>query len=71
MTFSVGTTDAGLRFDDMKEVFLANAAFAATSAVAKRINAALDFLQRAFKNKGSRSAHGRSSNHSSRSRAGS
>jgi hypothetical protein len=53
MTFSVGTTDAGLRFDDMKEVFLANAAFAATSAVAKRINAALDFLQRAFKNKGS------------------
>lgn len=52
-TIEIEGTDAGLRFDDMKEVFLANAAFAATSAVAKRINAALDFLQRAFKNKGS------------------
>jgi hypothetical protein len=52
-TIEIEGTDAGLRFDDMKEVFLANAAFAPTSAAAKRIKAALDFLQKAFKNKGS------------------
>ncbi len=52
-TIEIEGTDAGLRFDDMKEVFLANSAFAGTSAVAKRIKAALDFLHGAFKHKGS------------------
>lgn len=40
--------DAPLRFDDMRAVFESQAAFSATSAVAKRIHAALDFLARAF-----------------------
>lgn len=52
-TVEIEGTDAALRFDTMEEVFLAQANFAATSAVAKRIKAALDLLQRAFKNKGS------------------
>jgi hypothetical protein len=52
-TVEIEGADASLRFDDMKEVFEAQAAFAATSAVAKRIKNALDFLHKAFKGKGS------------------
>lgn len=53
VTIEIEGLDAGLRFDDMKQVFLSQANFAATSAIAKRIKAALDFLNTAFKNKGS------------------
>jgi len=52
-TIEVEGPDAGLRFDDIREVFLAQSNFAATSAVGKRIKSALDFLHKAFKNKGS------------------
>jgi hypothetical protein len=52
-TIEIEGLDAGLRFDDISQVFLSNSAFATTSAVAKRIKAALDLLQKAFKNKGS------------------
>jgi hypothetical protein len=52
-TIEIETLDAGLRFDDIREVFLSQSTFASTSAVAKRIKAALDFLNKAFKNKGS------------------
>jgi len=41
---------AGLRFEDLKEIFEAQGNFSATSAVAKRIKAALDFLDRVFPN---------------------
>jgi hypothetical protein len=40
--------DAGLRFEDLKQVFEAQANFSKLSAVAKRIRSALDFLNRAF-----------------------
>ena len=40
--------DAGLRFEDLKEVFEAQSNFSPTSAVARRLKAALDFLERAF-----------------------
>jgi hypothetical protein len=53
MTPQSGGTDAALRFDDMKEVFDAQAGFAPNSAIAKRIRAALDFLHTGFKNRGS------------------
>jgi uncharacterized protein DUF262 len=52
-TIEIEGLDAGLRFDDISEVFSAQGAFAATSAVGKRIKAALDLLNKAFKNKGS------------------
>lgn len=52
-TVEIEGLDAALRFDDMKEVFLAQVGFAPTSAVAKRIKTALDFLQKAFRGKGS------------------
>jgi hypothetical protein len=52
-TIEIEGTDVALRFDDIKEVFEAQAGFAPTSAIAKRIKAALDFLHTAFKNKGS------------------
>lgn len=45
--------DAGLRFEDIKEVFEASSNFSTSSAVAKRIKIALNFLQSAFKGKGS------------------
>lgn len=45
--------DAGLRLDDIREVFQHQASFAASSATGKRIKTALDFLQKGFKNKGS------------------
>ncbi len=40
--------DVGLRFDDLKKVFDANREFSPTSATAKRMKAALDFLDPAF-----------------------
>jgi Protein of unknown function DUF262 len=52
-TIEIEGADAALRFDDMKQVFESQTGFAPTSAIAKRIKAALDFLQTAFKNKGS------------------
>lgn len=52
-TIEIEGLDAGLRFDDIREVFLSQSGFAATSAVAKRIKAALDVLDKAFRNKGS------------------
>ncbi len=52
-TTEIEGIDAGLRLDDIREVFLSQASFAPTSAIGKRIKAALDFLQKAFKNKGS------------------
>jgi hypothetical protein len=42
--------EAGLRFDDIKPVFESQSNFSATSAVAKRLRAALDFLASAFPN---------------------
>ncbi|MGO8735655.1 MAG: DUF262 domain-containing protein [Terriglobia bacterium] len=52
-TVEIEGLDAGLRFDDIRQVFLSQSGFAPTSAVARRIRAALDFLHKAFKNKGS------------------
>jgi len=43
--------DAGLRFEDLKETFEAQLNFSKSSAVARRIRAALDFLDRAFSTK--------------------
>jgi hypothetical protein len=43
--------DSGLRFDDLKEIFEAQKSFSATSAVAKRIKGALDFLATAFQSR--------------------
>lgn len=40
---------AGLRLEDVKKVFVSNSNFSSTSAVAKRVKSALDFLQKAFK----------------------
>ena len=40
--------EAGLRYDDIKPVFEAQSNFSATSAAAKRLKAALDFLAAAF-----------------------
>ncbi len=51
-TVEIEGLDAGLRLDDIREVFLSQSGFAATSAIGKRIKAALDFLNKAFKNKG-------------------
>ncbi len=43
--------EAGLRFEELKETFAAQSSFSKSSAVAKRIKAALDFLDRAFSTK--------------------
>lgn len=43
--------EAGLRFEDLKALFESQKNFSATSAVAKRIKAALDFLDTAFPEK--------------------
>jgi hypothetical protein len=51
-TIEIEYLDAGLRLNDIREVFLSQSSFAPTSAIGKRIRAALDFLQKAFKNKG-------------------
>jgi hypothetical protein len=45
--------DAGLRLDDIREVFVHQTSFATTSAIGKRIKSALDFLHKSFKGKGS------------------
>ncbi len=47
-TLEIEGIDAGLRFDDVKSVFDANDSFVATSAVAKRISKAMEFLAVAF-----------------------
>ena len=52
-TVEIEGPDAGLRLDDIRKVFEEQAAFAPTSAVGKRIKAALDFLSKAFNGKGS------------------
>lgn len=52
-TIEIEGLDAGLRFKDINQVFLSQGTFAPTSAVAKRIRAALDLLNKAFKNNGS------------------
>jgi len=45
--------NTGLRFEDIKNIFESQCNFSSTSAVAKRIKEALDFLSRAFKNNSS------------------
>jgi hypothetical protein len=45
--------DAALRLDDIRKILIAQGAFAASSATGKRIDSALDFLNKAFKGKGS------------------
>lgn len=52
-TVEIEGLDAGLRLEDIQKVFLAQSAFAATSATGKRIKDALVFLNKAFKDKGS------------------
>lgn len=44
--------DAALRLDDIREVLESQSSFAPTSAIGKRIKAALDFLNKGFKHKG-------------------
>ena len=51
-TIEIEGLDAGLRLDDIRQLFLSQSTFAPTSASAKRIKAALDLLNKAFKNKG-------------------
>lgn len=48
VTVEIEGFDAGLRFDDVKQVFLANKSFSETSAVAERCKSTLDFLLEAF-----------------------
>jgi uncharacterized protein DUF262 len=48
-TIEIEGLETGLRFEDIKEVFESQRSFSATSAIAKRIGAALDLLQSAFK----------------------
>lgn len=52
-TLEIEGLDAGLRFDDIKDVFVAQSTFSSSSAVAKRMKASLDLLHKAFKNRGS------------------
>jgi len=52
-TIEIEGLDAGLRLEDIRGVFLSQSAFAPNSAIGKRIKAALDFLNKAFKDKGS------------------
>jgi hypothetical protein len=52
-TVEIEGLDAGLRLDDVRKVFLSQKSFASSSAIGKRIKTALDFLQKAFKDKGS------------------
>jgi hypothetical protein len=47
-TIEIEGLETSLRFEDIKRVFEANMNFATTSAVAKRIKSALDFLEKAF-----------------------
>jgi Protein of unknown function DUF262 len=52
-TIEIEGPDTGLRLDDVKGVFQSNSNFSPTSAVAKRITAALDLLAAGFKKKSS------------------
>ncbi|MBI5663880.1 MAG: DUF262 domain-containing protein [Nitrospirae bacterium] len=52
-TVEIEGPETGLRFDDIKAVFESQSNFSSTSAVAKRIKTALDFLYSAFKDEGS------------------
>jgi uncharacterized protein DUF262 len=52
-TIEIEGLDAGLRLDDIRKAFLEQSAFAPSSATGKRIKGALDFLNKAFKDKGS------------------
>jgi hypothetical protein len=52
-TIEIEGLNSGVRFEDVRRVFLAQSNFAQTSAVAKRIGSALDLLETAFKDKGS------------------
>lgn len=52
-TLEIEGLDGGLRFDDIRKVFSSNSTFSSSSGVAKRVKAALDFLNKGFKNKGS------------------
>lgn len=47
LTIGIEGVDAGLRYEDVKGVFESNATFSESSAVAKRICTALDFLDKA------------------------
>jgi len=51
-TIEIEGLETGLRFDDIKDVFESQRNFSQSSAVAKRIRAALDFLHTAFKDDG-------------------
>lgn len=51
-TIEIEGPETGLRFDDIKNVFESQRNFSQSSAVAKRIRAALDFLHTAFKDDG-------------------
>ncbi len=47
-TLEIEGVDAGLRLDDVKSVFESQSTFSSTSAIAKRVTAAMDFLAVAF-----------------------
>jgi hypothetical protein len=47
-TLEIEGMDSGLRFEDVKEVFLANANFSSSSAAAKRIRSSFDLLHALF-----------------------
>ena len=51
-TIEIEGLDTGLRFDEIKDVFESQRNFSFTSAAAKRIRGALDFLYSAFKDNG-------------------
>jgi hypothetical protein len=51
-TIEIEGLDTGLRFDDVKEIFDSQRNFSQSSAVARRIRYALDFLETAFKDRG-------------------
>jgi hypothetical protein len=52
LTLEIEGLDAGLRFEDIKKVFESSDNFASSSAIAKRVQAALSFLHTAFKGHG-------------------
>lgn len=52
-TIEIEGLGGGLRLEDIREVFQSQSAFAPSSGAGKRIKAALDFLNKAFKNRGS------------------
>lgn len=52
LSIEIEGLDSGLRFEDIKAVFESSANFSASSAVAKRVKAALNFLDAAFRKHG-------------------